>query len=175
MTGRPGSHPLCACGNKSIARNMCMSCYDEWRSKNELRRVKKLKTSADHYTANKESITRRHVKRHLERMQIDINYRLLVRLRTRVSRALKNVTKKSPTRIGSVSKDLGCFIQHLKLHLELFWDEGMNWGNYGEWHIDHIRSLDSFDLTDRAQFLEACHFTNLQPLWGKDNEKKGAK
>jgi hypothetical protein len=29
-----------------------------------------------------------------------------------------------------------------------------------------------FDLTDRKQFLEACHYTNLQPLWAVDNIRK---
>jgi hypothetical protein len=48
------------------------------------------------------------------------------------------------------------------------WD---NWGTHG-WHIDHIIPLSSFDLTDREQFLKACHYTNLQPLWAADNIRK---
>lgn len=49
-----------------------------------------------------------------------------------------------------------------------------NWGRKG-WHIDHIRPLASFDLMDRQQFMAACHYTNLQPLWAEENLKKGAK
>ncbi len=53
----------------------------------------------------------------------------------------------------------------------------MTWDNYGlyGWHIDHIKPLASFDLTDREQFLEACHYTNLQPLWAEENLSKGNK
>jgi hypothetical protein len=53
----------------------------------------------------------------------------------------------------------------------------MSWGNYGfrGWHIDHIIPLASFDLTDREQFLKACHHTNLQPMWAKENLSKGSK
>lgn len=60
-------------------------------------------------------------------------------------------------------------------HLEAKFSEGMTWQNYGTWHIDHIRPLASFDLTDPAQVRLACHFTNLQPLWGADNIRKGDK
>jgi hypothetical protein len=50
----------------------------------------------------------------------------------------------------------------------------MNWDNYGRkgWHIDHIKPLSSFDLTNKEQFKKACHYTNLQPMWYDENIKK---
>ena len=33
--------------------------------------------------------------------------------------------------------------------------------------------LSFFDLTNREQFLKACHYTNLQPMWGVENLRKG--
>lgn len=51
---------------------------------------------------------------------------------------------------------------------------GMTWNNYSVngWHIDHIKPLNLFDLTDPNQLKEACHYTNLQPMWAKHNRSK---
>ena len=50
----------------------------------------------------------------------------------------------------------------------------MNWDNYGtKWHIDHIKPLSNFDLTDKKQLLEAINYKNLQPLWAEQNLSKG--
>ena len=39
----------------------------------------------------------------------------------------------------------------------------------------NIKPLANFDLTNRDQFLEACHYTNLQPMFWHDNLTKCAK
>ncbi len=104
------------------------------------------------------------------RIKNDIQFKLKKLLRKRFHNALKGNFKS-----GSAVKDLGCTIPELKTYLESKFHPDMNWHNHGEWHIDHINPLSSFDLTDRQQFLEACHYTNLQPLWAIDNLSKGAK
>lgn len=62
-------------------------------------------------------------------------------------------------------------LEQLKQHLESKFRTGMTWDNWtiDGWHIDHIKPLASFDLTDRKQLFEACNYTNLQPLWAIDN------
>jgi hypothetical protein len=71
---------------------------------------------------------------------------------------------------------LGFTIEELIIRLESTWTPGMSWENYGKggWHIDHIRPLSSFDLSDEREFLSAWHLTNLQALWETDNLKKGS-
>lgn len=76
---------------------------------------------------------------------------------------------------GSAVRDLGCTAAELMAYLENRFCPGMSWANHGQWHIDHIVPLSSFNLQDRDQILAACHFTNLQPLWATDNLRKGAK
>jgi len=116
----------------------------------------------------------KHIKneRKKERFKCDINYKLKEILRSRI----RNVIKKNK-KAGSAVKDLGCTVEEFKTYLESKFQPGMTWENHGlnGWHIDHIKPLASFDLTNRQQFLEACHYTNLQPLWAKDNIIKSDK
>jgi hypothetical protein len=65
---------------------------------------------------------------------------------------------------------LGCSQKELKAHFESLFTEGMTWENYGEWHVDHIRPVSSFVPEEWEQIN---HYTNLQPLWAKDNLLKG--
>jgi len=51
----------------------------------------------------------------------------------------------------------------------------MGWHNRAEWHIDHVKPLSSFDLSKKSEQLKANHYTNLQPMWAKENFAKGAK
>lgn len=105
------------------------------------------------------------------RSKEDINFRIARNLRTRIYHVVKG--QKS----GSAVDDLGCTVEFLRQHLESQFQPRMTWENYGKngWEIDHIYPLSKLDLTDREQFLKACHYTNMQPLWAADNLKKSNK
>lgn len=104
------------------------------------------------------------------RLKEDINYKLAKYLRSRLYMAIRN------NKPGSAVKDLGCTVEQFKLHIESKWLIGMSWANYGkEWHIDHIQPLSKFELKNRPEFLIACNYLNLQPLWAKDNLSKHSK
>lgn len=107
-----------------------------------------------------------------KRKKDDINYHLIHILRNRLSKFIKNKSVNY-----SFIKLLGCSIDELKIHLEKQFKEGMNWGNYGfrGWHIDHVYPLSKANLTNENELKKVCHYTNLQPLWWKDNIVKGNK
>lgn len=71
---------------------------------------------------------------------------------------------------------LGCSAEEYRLHLEGLFEPGMTWANWGThgWHIDHVRPLASFDLSDPAQQRLAFHFSNTRPAWAAENLSKGS-
>lgn len=61
-----------------------------------------------------------------------------------------------------------CF---LKSSYEQLFTEGMSWENYGEWHIDHIKPVASFNKDTPMNIVNAL--SNLQPLWATTREING--
>ncbi|ELI5726094.1 hypothetical protein RRK80_004705 [Salmonella enterica] len=86
-------------------------------------------------------------------------------MRTSVTRLIKPIH-------GLQEIDLGYTAADLKSHLEMMFDDGMTWDNYGQWEIDHILSISSLlDMGETdAKIINAL--MNLQPLWSHDNRKK---
>jgi hypothetical protein len=160
---------------------LCTACYslyrkERWRE-NEIKRSldpsyleKRRIYKAAYFQRNKQKLSLKKRLYERERLNHDILFLLKKQLRRRLTEAVKNNQKS-----GSAIKDLGCSIEEFKRYLESKFQPGMTWDNYGEWHIDHIRPLSSFDLSDPEQLKIACHYTNLQPLWAKDNLSKGNK
>ena len=105
-----------------------------------------------------------------KRRKEDVQYRLASYLRSRLAGFLRG-----KERHGSAVKLLGCSLDELKIHLEKQFESDMTWSNYGKWHLDHKIPLSSFDLTDISHLQQACHHTNLQPLWARENIIKSNK
>jgi hypothetical protein len=116
---------------------------------------------------NSDKVNARKRERSKERRQTDIDYKIKINLRGRIYKAIKRNSKSESTMVL-----IGCSIEALKVYLSSMFTEGMNWDNYGKWHIDHIKPCASFDLTDSVQQKECFHYSNLQPLWAIENIKK---
>ena len=138
--------------------NSCKACKIQYNNK--------------YYALNKEKIIRQNSDYVLKKREQNPLFRLESNLRRRLSFA-KAACGKSKSH--GTKKLLGCSWQDLKIYLESKFQRGMTWDNYGEWHIDHIRPCASFDLTNPEEQSKCFHYTNLQPLWAKDNLSKGKK
>ncbi len=171
--------------DKSRKDSHCYCC------KECLRRIGKL-----YYSKNKEKIQKQHKKYYQkniqkikkrrkeqrkinkkeinkyarERRKKNIKVKLLHNLRARLVNALKRNSKSKST-----IKLVGCSIKYLKQHLEKQFKRGMTWKNYGKygWHIDHKRPCVSFDLSKQNEQRKCFSYSNLQPLWAKENLRKG--
>lgn len=121
---------------------------------------------------NRDHVLTKRRARSKERYSTDETFRMTAVLRSGLIRALNGKGKG-----GSAIEALGCTIDELRAHLEARFTEGMTWDNWAMdgWHIDHIRPLSSFDLTDPKQVKQVCHYTNLAPLWAFDNMSKGSR
>lgn len=74
---------------------------------------------------------------------------------------------------GPIWNFLGYALSELINHLQGQFVEGMSWENYGKvWHVDHIIPLSTFN---DDSIMEAWQLNNLQPLFARDNMKKGKK
>ena len=128
--------------------------------------------NAKRYLQNKTSIIARHVRNQARRRLEDECFALAGRVRARVREAL---SRSGVPRKQNTLTLVGCTAAELKSHIESLFSPGMSWGNRHLWHVDHIIPLSKFDLRDQTQQAAAFHYTNLQPLWAKDNLKKSDK
>ena len=173
-------------GNKVYYQPYCKKCLYEankaWREANRERRNQQQREGR---ARKKAGIKRKPRRTHEEAMALqraykkkrrkeDPNFKLRDILRSRLHDALKCNSKSART-----LELLGASIEHLIQHLESQFLPGMSWDNHGKgegkWQIDHIVPCASFDFTYAEQQQQCFHWTNLQPLWEKDNRDKSAK
>jgi hypothetical protein len=68
---------------------------------------------------------------------------------------------------------IGCTSEEFREYINEQLEDGWTLQNYGEvWELDHIISLNTFDLTDFEQLKRAGHYSNVRPLSVLDNRKK---
>lgn len=159
--GKFGCRTICKkCISNATDKEARKKYYKEYYQKN---RNKVIQHQLEYIKNNRDKVN----KRHNNKYHSDINYKLKHNLKRRMNNAIKGYFKNDST-----IKLLGCDLETVKKHLASKFTQGMNWENYGKWHIDHIIPCASFDLSDPEQQRKCFHYTNLQPLWAKDNMNK---
>jgi hypothetical protein len=149
---------------KDGLKNECKNCVLEYNEKHG-DYIRKRNLDYFHKVDKYKKILRENKKR-----KEDPIFKLKSSIRSRVCGAIKN---RGYTRKSSVNEILGCDWNVFKKHLEKQFQDGMTWDNYGEWHIDHI--IPYACAKTEEQVLEVSKYTNLQPLWAKENMSKGYK
>lgn len=119
--------------------------------------------------ANAASIRQRMSEYTRKRRKVDSVFALKLRVRALVGIALRSRQIHKSQTTESI---LGCDLESFKLHIERQFKRGMSWDRLDEIHIDHIVPLATAKTEDEVIALN--HFTNLRPIWAKDNLSKGA-
>lgn len=164
------------CSNQFVDNSRAKNkiyCSDEHghRYKWEKNRIYNLARNKEYEKNNKAKVRAAKRAYRKDKYASDPMFRLSVKIRVRLQRALKS------NKTNSTFELLGCTLEQLKKHIEDKFQPGMSWSNYCKrgWHIDHISPLSAFDLNDPEQLRQACHYTNLQPMWAVDNRVKSNK
>ena len=154
-----------------------------WHKENYKQNSEKIKArNREYYQKNSDSICARTKKYREENPEWYREYKReylknpVNKLKSRMSRGVWGcLCGKQKT--SRTFKYIGCTVEELWNHLESQFTEGMTRDNYGEWHVDHVKPIASFDFDSdlESELHKAWHYTNLQPLWAKDNISKGSK
>ena len=149
------------------------------RETNQKYRDKNKKDLKDYRTnwinKNKNSQLEKRKKRRIKKVNKNPQYTLIERLRSRLY---------TSTKLGGYVKTkntlslIGCKPNFFKKYIENQFEDGMDWDNRSNWHIDHIIPINFFqkyfDYSDiRIQKL-CWHYSNFQPMWAKNNIAKGS-
>jgi hypothetical protein len=137
-----------------------------------LRNKEKLKKRRKKYLEeNRKKVNKRQNECRKEKRKNDIIFKLSCNLRGSIHRAIKYGYKTESTQ-----ELLGCTWEEVLIYIESLFLPGMTWENWTNdgWHLDHIRPVASFDLTDPEQQKLCCHYTNLRPIWAEENYCKSS-
>jgi hypothetical protein len=103
------------------------------------------------------------------RCQTDPLFRAIVAVRSRLYHAIRRARAKKATNTFDLT---GCNAQELLSHIASQFHDGMSWSNYGAWEIDHIKPCKDFNLLDPNEQKACFHYSNLRPLWRRDNRAR---
>jgi hypothetical protein len=107
-----------------------------------------------------------------QRRKDDPYYSLYINLRSRISNLLSGKSKSKRTQ-----HIIGLTLTEFKQHIESKWSERMNWNNYGagdgKWVLDHKMPIST--AKDKNDIITLNHYTNLQPMWWRENLEKSDK
>ena len=135
------------------------------------KKVEYAKHNKEKIAARKAEYTQQNRKKNNEynrnRHKNNANAKLANNIRSRINKALKGHNKSFHTK-----EILGIDIENYKKWLLFQMTPEMNFNNI---HIDHVKPISSFDISNDNELLEAFNWRNTQPLLKQDNLRKSNK
>ena len=173
-------------GQEYRAKNKekCKERSKEYREKNKERVIQRRK---EYYQKNREKMIKksrewdknnreRRNKRERDKRANDPRVRIEHILKTRIGSTLKaNGAAKNKRSM----EYFGCTVEYFYNYIESLFTDEMSWDNQGKkaedkrgWQLDHRRPCASFDFNNEEEIYMCFHWSNYQPLWAEDNNKK---
>lgn len=143
-----------------------------WRKNYYLKNKDTIITKTAEYKKDNKDKVRERNREYISKKRQSLEFRLYSNIRSRISGVIK---KRCEVSGSLVLEFLGCSMSEFKIHIESQFIDDMTWDNYGRlgWHIDHIIPISK--ATNKEEFVKLNHYTNLRPLWAKENQQKGNK
>jgi hypothetical protein len=156
-------------------RDKIIESLTEWRKNNsEYRRTyyeKNYEKEIGYYKLNHEKNKKNQKEYVKNKYKNNVLFSLKLKLNGRLHKVLKRNNFEKKYRFTEI---LGCNLEEFKVYFESKFTEGMSWDLMGkEIHIDHI--IPCASAKTEEDMIKLFHYTNLQPLWAKDNMSKSDK
>lgn len=193
----PKTTKICrVCNNEKPVDNfikgkrICTICQKEYLKKRYLDKKESLSIQSKiKYELNKEEIKKRNgeysknnrekINQRTKRYKNEIlkNDPLWI-IKNRISGGIRRILKsKSIMKKFSTNSQwyeiVGCTASELRTYIESQFLDGMSWEKRELWHVDHIIPI-SFAKNEK-EIIMLSHYSNLRPMWSKDNIIKSDK
>jgi len=130
-------------------------------------REKILSRQKEYQEENKHKKMERDRQYEKRRRKADPVFAMTRRAKSRMQQALE---RGGFTKSRKTLEALGCSAYEFAIHIERQFLKGMTWENRDQWHLDHIIPISSAKTEEEVYALS--HFTNIRPMWAKDNKEK---
>jgi hypothetical protein len=135
--------------------------------------ISKKVTDKIYREANKEYYKKKTREWQKEKRKTDPIFKFKTCSRQLLSDSFKRACNGQYRKSKKTEEMLGCDMNFFMRYIKSKFKKGMTFENHGEWHIDHIIPISSANTEE--EIIALNYYTNLQPLWAKENQTKSNK
>jgi hypothetical protein len=171
LSGFRYTNPCKECNRKRSTERLCKltkeqkrEAWNNWRNSNK----EYVNECGREYRKNNPETIRKINKRYKESKKHNIQFK--------ISESLRKKTNYYLIKNRNYNMKINLFGENTEFvvkWIEFQFTSEMNWENYGiYWEFDHIKPMDSFDLSNKIERYKCSHWSNLQPIKKEENASK---